>query len=148
MVLSRVTIMKLDTKLIAFTALIAVSTFVLKLARTPNSGTGYTRANAPIWGLPANASDIDFVIRAFSPVNAYSFATDETSFTDWSENHLGLKDFRRGHVSIQGIDATSGAATTIECEDGIEYNWSEEDRGQYTLFDRTRRRAYYFAHTR
>lgn len=59
---------------------------------------------------------------------AYSFATDEASFIDWSESYLGLKPIRRGHVSIQGIDALSGAATTIECEEGIEYNWVKEDR--------------------
>ncbi len=140
--------MRLVTKLIALTALIAVITFVLMIVRTPTFGTGYTRSNAPICGLPANASDIDFVIWSFIPLTAYSFATDEASFSDWSEIRLGLKNFRQGLVSIQSIDATSGSVTTIECEDGIEYNWSEEDRGQYTMFDRTYRRAYYFAHTR
>ncbi|XZE35439.1 hypothetical protein SH501x_000930 [Pirellulaceae bacterium SH501] len=84
----------------------------------------------------------------YSTSTAYSFSTDEDSFTDWSENYLGLKDFSQGQVSIQGIDAISGATTTIECEDGIEYNWSEEDRGKFTMFDRTHQRAYYFANTR
>ncbi len=140
--------MELAKKLIAFVALIAVSTVVLMILRTPSSGTGYTRSNSPVWGLPENASDIDFVIRPFSPVTAYSFATDEGSFTEWSKNHLGLNDSRQGYVSIQGIDATSGTITTIECADGIKYNWSKEDRGRYTLFDRARRRAYYFAHSR
>ena len=111
-------------------------------------GRGSIRDLTPVpFSLP-NASDIDFVIRSFSPLTAYSFATDEASYSDWSKNRLGLKNFRQGQVSIQSIDATSGSVTTIECEDGIEYNWSEEDRGQYTMFDQTHRRAYYFAHTR
>lgn len=139
---------KLAPKLIATTALIAAVVVAVKLATTPTIGTGFERSDAPIWGLPTNASDIDFAMRPYSPVTAYSFVTDESSFAEWSEHYLGLDDRREGYASIQGIDALSGAATTIECQDGIEYSLSEEDRGQCTMFDRTRRRAYYFAHTR
>lgn len=140
--------MKRTAKLIAITALIAATVVAVKLATTPSVGTKFERANAPIWGLPANASEINFVMRPFSPVIAYNFATDESSFVDWSQHYLGLDERREGHVSIQDIDPLSGAANTIECPDGIEYNWSEEDRGQYTMFDRTRQRAYYFSQTR
>jgi len=115
---------------------------------TPTTGTGFERSKAPILGLPTNAADIDFMLRPTAPVSAYSFNTDETSFVDWSERYLGLEDSREGHVSIQGIDVLSGTTTMIESPDGIAYSWSEEDRGQYTLFDRKQGRAYYFAHTR
>jgi len=130
------------------TILLAATAPVVYIAITPTTGTGFERSKAPILGLPTNAADIDFMLRPTAPVSAYSFNTDETSFVDWSERYLGLEDSREGHVSIQGIDVLSGTTTMIESPDGIAYSWSEEDRGQYTLFDRKQGRAYYFAHTR
>lgn len=140
--------MKLRSKLLVATVLIAASAAVVYIATTPTTGTGVERSKAPILGLPANATIIDFVLRPAAPVSGYSFDTDETSFVDWSERYLGLKDSREGRVSIQGIDVLSGTTTLIESLDGIAYSWSDEDRGQYTLFDRKLGRAYYFAHTR
>jgi hypothetical protein len=140
--------MKLRSKLLVATILLAATAAVVCIAITPTTGTGFERSKAPFLGLPANAADIDFVLRPTAPVSAYSFNTDETSFVDWSERYLGLKDSREGHVSIQGIDVLSGTTTLIESPDGIAYSWSEEDRGQYTLFDRKLGRAYYFAHAR
>ncbi|XZE36094.1 hypothetical protein SH501x_001648 [Pirellulaceae bacterium SH501] len=140
--------MKLRSKLLVATVLIAASAAVIYIAITPTTGTGVERSKAPILGLPTNATNIDFVLRPAAPVSGYSFNTDETSFVDWSERYLGLEDSREGHVSIQGIDVLSGTTTLIESSDGIAYSWSDEDRGQYTLFDRRLGRAYYFAHTR
>jgi hypothetical protein len=140
--------MKLRSKLLVATILLAATAPVVYIAITPTTGTGFERSKAPILGLPTNAADIDFMLRPTAPVSAYSFNTDETSFVDWSERYLGLEDSREGHVSIQGIDVLSGTTTMIESPDGIAYSWSEEDRGQYTLFDRKQGRAYYFAHTR
>ena len=140
--------MKLRSKLLVATILLAATAPVVYIAITPTTGTGFERSKAPILGLPTNAADIDFMLRPTAPVSAYSFNTDETSFVDWSDRYLGLEDSREGHVSIQGIDVLSGTTTMIESPDGIAYSWSEEDRGQYTLFDRKQGRAYYFAHTR
>ncbi len=129
----------------AVTSLVALA---FKLAVTPTVGTSFDRSKVPIWGLPEMASDVDFVMRPYMPISAYSFTTDEPSFVAWSENYLGLAGVRTGNVSIQAIDPISGKLALVRSENGVEYRWTEEDRGQYAMFDRNGQRAYYFSHTR
>ena len=134
-------------------SILAVLLLALTLLRvwiytTPAVGVGVSREDAPIRGLPHDASDIHFVIRPFTPVSSYSFVTDEASFREWSCGYLGLKNSTEGAATIQVIDPRLGISKVVAFPNAIKYSWSEADRGQYTLFDRNQGRAYYFSHTR
>lgn len=120
---------------------------LIVLWRTPTTGSGYSRHDSPIYGLPNDASDIDFYAIGYMPITSYSFHTSERSFREWSEGFGDLALVSDIQGSIQYTEPT-GDIRMVSTSDGVEYHWTEEDRGRYTLYDRASGRAYYFAYTR
>jgi hypothetical protein len=117
------------------------------LWRTPTNGYSYSRQDAPMFGLPQDASDIDFYVTGYMPVSSYSFQTSESNFREWSEGFGDVALVSATGGRIQYAEPT-GDTRMVTTSDGIEYRWTEADRGRYTLYDRPFGRAYYFAHTR
>lgn len=117
------------------------------LRRTPTTGSGCSRQDVPIYGLPNDASNIDFYVTGYMPISSYSFQTTEPNFREWSDSFGDLSLVSDIHGSIQYAEPT-GDTRTVSTSNGVEYSWTEEDRGRYTLYDRASGRAYYFKHTR
>lgn len=133
--------------LIAFAGLLVVGGCFVVFWNRPTHGYGYTRDASPVYGLPEDASDIDFYDYGYMPNTAFSFQTTEANFNTWSRTFGGILLISDRSGSIFYIEPT-GEGHAVSTGDGIEYGWTEEDRGQHTLYDRPSGRAYYWSHTR
>ena len=75
----------------------------------------------------------------------YSFDTSELGFYEWVEENgrSGLSGPEFGPSSIAAYDQVSERIASLEIEDAISFDWWEEDRGWYMVYDRAAKRAYF-----
>lgn len=114
-------------------------------------GTGLSREEAPISSLPDDASNISYHFMPFAPVMYYEFDTSPEGFAAWVQAKAKHRKFAgpvAGKVTTQAYEYARRQAYRLEIEDGIQYQWKENDRGEYLTYDRARGRAYNFSHTR
>jgi len=117
------------------------------------SGESVPRNDVPIWGLPSDATNVSFHVRAvFGPITAYEFDTSEKEFLKWAKRNrwdvtrVSGRPYRIGRYTgcVGKMDEPLHA---VIC-DGYSYEWTESDMGIYVAFDRDRHRAYFFDHSR
>lgn len=134
-------------RIMALLATAFVGGCVILQWRTPTHGWGYSREDCPIYSLPVDAADIDFYAYGYMPNTSFSFQTTEENFHKWcgTLGDVVLQSDRSGTIFYITPD---GSGRQVSADDGIEYGWSEEDRGVHTLYDRNTGRAYFLSHTR
>ena len=114
-------------------------------------GTGVSREEAPISSLPDDASNISYHFMPISPVMYYEFDTSPEGFAAWVDSKAKHRKFAgpvAGKVTTQAYDYARRQAYPLEVGDGLQYQWKENDRGEYLTYDKARGRAYNFSHTR
>lgn len=107
--------------------------------------------------LPATASNVSYCQGGRGTI-ACEFTIDEAAFIKWVDTGIGSFESQAAAVSLQPITAPfsirrynnlssdlngSDYVTILE---GLYYRWRKEDRGVYAAYDRSRNRAYYYAH--
>lgn len=115
-------------------------------------GYNVSRSEAPIEGLPADATNISYFLPgAFGPNTFYEFNTSEESFLEWVQSYERLKPVEQGPHKVYRCNCYSPNGddtreTTIV--NGYLYEWFEEDRGKCIAFDKDTSRAYYWSRSR
>ena len=126
------------------------------VVRGPRIGEHVPAAKAPIRGLPKEATDVCYLVRApFWPNTAYEFTISEEGFRNWAKGRgWELEEIGEEPATIHRyaffapIDGVAGQAHVT---DGLWYGWRDPqniDFGRAAVFDRQDMRAYYFLHTR
>lgn len=122
----------------------------------PRLAINVSREEAP-FSLPEGASDVSYCQGNRGTV-AFEFTIDEEGFVDWLESGIGSFEAQAAGETIQSIAGSYTAPRfyklapelegpeSVTITDGLRYAWTKEDRGVYAYYDRTTRRAYYFAH--
>jgi hypothetical protein len=122
------------------------------IARRDTVGTSASGAGAAVGGLPEDASDVGwFLPGAFDPVTVYDFKTSESSFEKWVQSRkasVNLEGPKRGPFRLLGYDRGARAIDWRELPNAVAYQWHEEDRGIYMVYDLDEGRAYYWWHSR
>ncbi|QDT44951.1 hypothetical protein Pan241w_50680 [Gimesia alba] len=146
----------LITGMIALTGVtILVVYFVQSTAPQYAENIPYNKA--PFKLLPAGASNVSFCQGPRGTI-ACEFTIDEIAFINWVDSGIGSLESQAANISLQSIttpytirrfnnlssDLNGSDFATIS--EGLYYRWSKEDRGVYAAYDRTKNRAYYFAH--
>ena len=136
--------------LIAVAVVIVVVSFAVKVCRH-RAGTAATAADAPIGGIPKDATDIEYYFPAATlPNTYYEFNTSESGYRSWVAGWQGctLSPIRRGTVSGYRYDLKTDESEILEIEDGLIASWAEGDAGVYLTYDIKTGRAYFYSHTR
>lgn len=141
--------------------MIAITTVTILVVYFVQSTSPQYAENVPYnkvpYRLPESASNVSFCQGSRGTI-ACEFTIDETAFINWVDSGIGSLESQAANISLQPIttpytirrfnnlssDLSGSDFATIS--EGLYYSWSKEDRGVYAAFDRTRNRAYYFAH--
>lgn len=102
------------------------------------------QAECPI-ELPADATDVMYCHPgAFAPFITANFQTSEASFHAWVKA-TGSRTMAMdtGDVSGQFFDVLTERGREVRTVDGIRYQWTEADRSETFLYDRSTGRAYW-----
>ncbi|MCK9555929.1 hypothetical protein M0R36_08985 [bacterium] len=121
----------------------------------PDIGTCETAADFPIKGwLPDEARDISYFLPgAFWPNTLCEFTISEDGFRKWVEVRrrknpkVGpIEEKHDFHMFRYDIDTKK--IGYLKIDDGLSSHWSEGDSGLSFGYDRDKKRAYYYCHSR
>lgn len=122
-------------------------------ATEPDIGYVETAEEAPIDGLPNDATEINYYLRgAFGPFTTYSFKTSEESFRAWvgkqKELHPRVGEIKLGESSITYIDSKAQQLDQKSIMTALESSWYFEDESLRYVYDLETHTAYYYMSTR
>jgi hypothetical protein len=108
-----------------------------------------SRAQSPIIGLPADATNISFLLPGLlGPETRFEFDTSEQSFIRWVREHPIVQPSTQHPIRILRYTPGADQNHQITINNGYLYEWTEEDRGEHLAYDKDTGRAYYRSHTR
>ena len=104
-------------------------------------GVGVGRADAPVRGLPTDATDCNYHLAP--PASYCDFRTSEAGFVEFAAAWDLPFDRRDGGPGLaHRWDHAAGRVAEVEIADGVFFAWAKMDASRGLAFDRRTGRAY------